>query len=600
MNSTLSTAVSSQSVTSRQIARDAPRYPDYKPLDSSLNEVRLLELGPDFKYTLRHASLSNRPQYAALSYYWGAPGVTKPIWLNGHEVQIRNTVRQFLKSLHQQFGSITVWLDVICIDQRNLREQSAQVSMMGNIYSAASCVYAWLGADSASHIPIALKGVESHHQAEAPDLDHSVRNVLEGLKQVFAHPYWTRYVCETSSAYLLMSGRLWVVQECVLNPELILLSSNASASWANLSEYASEASFEDDGYSKFKRLRSDAIPSRTDLVDILSEFSGSHCSDPLDRMYSLRALVHDGYLLQVDYAKTPFDIIVELASAYDQGYIRHLSHRPRNIYGAQYYGREFNDVLHFGKKMYSHFYGMVRKYPSSEGKSGDTDESMAVGPLNAERKALQDQATDWLILPMAVSNSDAVSPHSNCFFFRPLQESSLCESLWASFDEHGQCTWAELAEFSRNEKYWRYPDVDTQLHQVFRHHLWLCRARPAAHMSRRLFAILLGLADFLKDHSAVRDLNERPSYHLLLGELLQSGLAQQPPPEIMQCNCHEVVKDLLPVFEPIKQLEADRQARLREREQRELEQLKQEKKFTSRARKLVRETVHEVGHIIKG
>lgn len=201
--------MSVQSKALRQIADDVPRYPDYQPLAHDSREIRLLDLGPDFKYTLRHVSLDDKPCYVALSYYRGAPGTTKPIWVNGFEIQLRKTVYQFLKSLFRQFGSITVWLDVICINQRDVQEQGSQVSMMGEIYGTANCVCCWLGAGSADtdyalrrlavpgsiNTPMERRSKKIRTSSEDIGLTvegAELRHVYAGLEHIFSQPYWAR------------------------------------------------------------------------------------------------------------------------------------------------------------------------------------------------------------------------------------------------------------------------------------------------------------------------------------------------------------------------------------------------------------------------
>lgn len=192
----------------RRIAEDAPLYPAYKPLAIDSREIRLLDLGTNFKYSLRHASLDDKPCYVALSYYWGAPGTTKSIWVDGYEIQLRKTVSQFLKSLFRQFGSITVWLDVICINQRDVQEQGSQVSMMGEIYSTANCACSWLGVGNADtayalrhlaapgtiSIPEKKGSAVTSTSPQTVDLNvgTGLREVCAGLEHIFSQPYWAR------------------------------------------------------------------------------------------------------------------------------------------------------------------------------------------------------------------------------------------------------------------------------------------------------------------------------------------------------------------------------------------------------------------------
>lgn len=191
-------APTGQSAALRQIAVDAPAYRGYRPLDPERREIRVLDLKSNLNCWLRHVSLDDNPPYFALSYYWGFPSATKPITVIAtdswhHEiVQLRKTLYRFLKSLLRQYGAMTVWLDVICINQRSFDEQSAQVAMMGDIYRQAACVYAWMGNDDAdieytlryANLPASMK------HSSGFELD----NVLSGASQLSMRRYWTRYV----------------------------------------------------------------------------------------------------------------------------------------------------------------------------------------------------------------------------------------------------------------------------------------------------------------------------------------------------------------------------------------------------------------------
>jgi hypothetical protein len=50
-----------------------------------------------------------------------------------------------LKTFYHKHQVTRMWLDMICINQKDEDEKSGQVSMMGDIYKRAAKVYAWLG-----------------------------------------------------------------------------------------------------------------------------------------------------------------------------------------------------------------------------------------------------------------------------------------------------------------------------------------------------------------------------------------------------------------------------------------------------------------------
>lgn len=189
---------SGQSVALRQIAKDAPAYQYYTPLNPARKEIRLLDLQDEQTCVLRKVSLMISPVYFALSYYWGPPASTKPLHIKSvgggraQTVQIRKTVARFIKALYRQYGAISVWLDVLCINQRSHAEQSAQVAMMGDIFKRAKRVYAWMGKMDPD-IEYTFNYVRADTCGAYTDT-FDTRKVLETMETLFLRPYWTRFV----------------------------------------------------------------------------------------------------------------------------------------------------------------------------------------------------------------------------------------------------------------------------------------------------------------------------------------------------------------------------------------------------------------------
>lgn len=122
----------------------------YSSLESSEESVRLINIlpGPSWapiECILRKARplLDLKSQYTALSYCAGDARNTKSIVLNGHEFNVfanlahaLGEIRDFWKRTHGDKPCV-VWVDQICIDQRNIKERSHQVGFMRQIYEYA-------------------------------------------------------------------------------------------------------------------------------------------------------------------------------------------------------------------------------------------------------------------------------------------------------------------------------------------------------------------------------------------------------------------------------------------------------------------------------
>jgi hypothetical protein len=106
--------------------------------------VGLLETGLA-DYTLFHVSLDDNPAFTALSYTWGDLTLTEEISVNGHPLQITQSLATALSSIWSEDTDIILWADAICVNQMDLVERTAQVQLMHQVYRTAQRVLIWLG-----------------------------------------------------------------------------------------------------------------------------------------------------------------------------------------------------------------------------------------------------------------------------------------------------------------------------------------------------------------------------------------------------------------------------------------------------------------------
>jgi hypothetical protein len=181
----------------------------YKPLDPEKNEIRLLELFPaaepsKIKARLFSHSLDDPSIYDALSYTWGDPSVTKAIELDGDAgFHIFASLEKALHDIRRHDASLVIWIDAICIDQRNVPERNIQVKMMKIIYEKALLVHIWIDVDIEIPAPV-LKILETI----------SIGTPLEGdpkfwdpIVHLFSQRYWSR---------------VWIHQEVACAAQLVL------------------------------------------------------------------------------------------------------------------------------------------------------------------------------------------------------------------------------------------------------------------------------------------------------------------------------------------------------------------------------------------
>ena len=326
--------------------------------------IRLLQLQPhaddqDIACTISSFRLSNAPPYTAISYVCGPHDEHHWICLNNARLQVRPNLWRCLWHLrqHRQFGYI--WIDAICISQQDAEERTHQVAFMGQIYSNASLVIAWLG-EKADGVVDVLESRGNHdmfqrfldvgylctrrHNTE-PICDHcSIRILLwKALADVGRREYWTRR---------------WIVQEIALAKHVVIcignvvFAYNGYLSWVNLyppayRDYAPGRCISHDfvTVNPDKRLERVAectawqklwvafVPRRSmGTLQILSELSRQpdkkiysletlmaycaqlHCSDVRDKVFALLSMSTDFTELSPDYRKTAAEIYQQMVS----------------------------------------------------------------------------------------------------------------------------------------------------------------------------------------------------------------------------------------------------------------------------------------------
>lgn len=116
----------------------------YQPLRPPAS-FRVLELQPGYHSKpihceLANASLEEVPNYEALSYCWGDLGDTQIIHCNGRSFPITSNLHEALVNLRRPDRKRTLWVDAICINQRDYADRNQQLRLMGQIYRKANKV----------------------------------------------------------------------------------------------------------------------------------------------------------------------------------------------------------------------------------------------------------------------------------------------------------------------------------------------------------------------------------------------------------------------------------------------------------------------------
>jgi hypothetical protein len=170
----------------------------HTPLPRTNNSIRLLRLIPNqnetavircqlFNYSLE----PDFHQYDALSYVWGDPNETLPIFVDEHVLHVTVNLHAALLCLRDHSFERIIWVDAICIDQANEKEKEHQIQSMVRIFGQANRVIVWLGkAEDDSNR--AFEAIRSVAEDESTDVSSSQKAVLALLQRPWFERIWVR------------------------------------------------------------------------------------------------------------------------------------------------------------------------------------------------------------------------------------------------------------------------------------------------------------------------------------------------------------------------------------------------------------------------
>jgi hypothetical protein len=291
--------------------RAQPRRSDriYEPLSKSIDTIRVIHLWPYknseepgktqmIQCSLKHVTFEQLPEYEALSYEWGNATKLRTIRIGKEEVRIRENLWVALDELRKETREVRVlWIDALCINQKDSEERSGQVRLMAFIYSRAQKVHVWLGL------------------SDAPRSGLRCANTLclRELEWLCGRGYWER---------------LWIIQEIGLAKELSIVYADPRnlwrCPWDDFVELLrhSQTVMNEPYFSKAKlplklaQQRRDKHVSR--LERLLVDFNGAKCKEPRDKIYGLLGLASDCPVnkIKVDYEKPMFELFEEIVRVF--------------------------------------------------------------------------------------------------------------------------------------------------------------------------------------------------------------------------------------------------------------------------------------------
>lgn len=192
----------------------------YEPLIAEdAVRVLVLEAADEFESPLRCSIIQSRREsqsrsasgceYSAVSYTWGDCKLSHRLFVR-HDAQswrclhVTASVNSLLRHLRVSYKPMLLWIDAVCLNQRDETEKTQQIPLMGRIYSDAKQVHIWLGDDEVEKAQRAFTIIRHAERGDQPEFD--------GEETACLVDFFNR----------LWFTRRWIIQELVFSHDAIL------------------------------------------------------------------------------------------------------------------------------------------------------------------------------------------------------------------------------------------------------------------------------------------------------------------------------------------------------------------------------------------
>lgn len=206
------------------------------------NHIRIVDLLPashddlkaPIKCVTRIVALPDKPVYEALSYRWGNDRNRRWITVGDQLASVTGSLHAALLRLRLQDKKRGLWIDQICVNQKDTDEKASQIRLMGQIYSHCTRCLVWLDEpDSSITLDNAKGALEicaymANRSLPTPSCFRSPDAVMGATRALRSigpqeHPWW---------------HRVWTAQEAILPSSKTLIWGPLELDWEILDQLA--------------------------------------------------------------------------------------------------------------------------------------------------------------------------------------------------------------------------------------------------------------------------------------------------------------------------------------------------------------------------
>lgn len=310
----------------------------------------------DIKITLSQIDLRGEMfEFEALSYVWGDSTDRRPIICHDKMFYVTRGLHRALRFLRRETSPRLLWIDAICIHQKDLAERNQQVGHMKSIYSRASQVIIWVGENvqdaqagaNMCRLALDLGKADRNFFNQTPEARRKMRDSLNRQSQFrnllrdglrFLQNEWFR--------------RVWTFQEVYVSKEAMVQCREFTFPWKmfcfawqmldllGIKDYSAEhtsAITVMATYLWHKEMEFEGMQDPRQLIRLsnLARSSRRHvATDPRDKLFGLLAMIEpqNGIQFPIDYRLSVEEVYTSYAKLMiqDDGHLQILSDVDRS------------------------------------------------------------------------------------------------------------------------------------------------------------------------------------------------------------------------------------------------------------------------------
>ncbi|KAK2755796.1 HET domain-containing protein [Colletotrichum kahawae] len=251
-------------------------------------------------------ALDRTRDYSAVSYTWGPPIFSHPLCIDqgSSRLMITPIVDSLLRHMRKPDTPRYLWIDAICLNQKDDDEKAQQVPLLGEIYEGAKKVHIWIGDEDemTAGLFAALRVMAMIPNKTRLPVDMA-RQTAAAMEKVLGPDYIFHMRIFLSRAWFT---RRWIIQEACLARQAKIHCGKHSLGLSWFVSAAQRLQYVQSMVSYELRVTQNLVGERKPILELLWNFHAAGCVQQQDRIAALYGLIPEDETFTLGYNKAPW------------------------------------------------------------------------------------------------------------------------------------------------------------------------------------------------------------------------------------------------------------------------------------------------------